>query len=531
MVSTRGSDLLVECLENEQVRYVFHLPGEETLAITDSLGQSKSIKLVTVRHEQGAAFMAGVYGRLTGQAGVCVATLGPGATNLATGIADANMDRAPLIAITGQAALAYAHKEYHQYVDIVNVLHPITKWNSRIQKPETIPESVRKAFNIAETEKPGSCHLEVSDDIAEAKADGKPLIRSTIELTRPSTNHLKAAAQLVNKAKFPVIIAGAGIARAEASDSLRKLVAKSRIPVVHTYMGKGSIPDDDSLSLYAIGLDRKGPAAIALDKADLVMTIGYDFVEYPPGGWNTRTDREILHIDSTPAEIDASYQPRIQLIGQISETVQLLTGHLETRHGDYDESVRKEILREVEDGSDDVSYPMKPKRILREIRTALGRDDILVSDVGEHKNWISRLFTTYEPRTVLISNGYSSMGIGVPGAIAAKLVHPERNVMAACGDGGFMMTCNELETAQRLGTGIAVVVFRDNAFGSIRKKQLAKFGRATGVSFENPDLVRLAESFGAKGYRPENVNELQPILREALTSRRVALVDVPVDYS
>src|SRR2546425_9267547 len=240
--------------------------------------------------------MAGVYGRLTGRAGVCVATLGPGATNLATGNADANMDRAPLIAITGQAALAYAHKEYHQYVDIVNVLHPITKSNSRIQKPETIPESVRKAFNIAETEKPGSCHLEVSDDIAEAKADGKPLIRSTIELTRPSTSHLKAAAQLVNKAKFPVSIAGAGIARAQASDSLRKLVAKSRIPVVHTYMGKGSIPDDDSLSLYAIGLDRKGPAGIALDKADLVMAIGDGFFEDSPGGWKTRKEREILPI-------------------------------------------------------------------------------------------------------------------------------------------------------------------------------------------------------------------------------------------
>src|SRR3989454_5656204 len=307
MVSTRGSDLLVECLENEQVRYVFHLPGEETLAITDSLGQSKSIKLVTVRHEQGAAFMAGVYGRLTGQAGGCVATLGPGATNLATGIADAKMDRAPLIAITRQAALAYAHKEYHQYVDVVNVLHPITKWNSRIQKPETIPESVRKAFNIAETEKPGSCHLEVSDDIAEAKADGKPLIRLTIEFTRPSTSHLKAAAQLINKARFPVIIAGAGIARAEASDSLRKLVAKSRIPVVHTYMGKGSIPDDDSLSLYAIGIDRKGPAGIALDKADLVMTIGYDFVEYPQGGWKTEQNRRIFLFASTPAEVDASY--------------------------------------------------------------------------------------------------------------------------------------------------------------------------------------------------------------------------------
>jgi acetolactate synthase-1/2/3 large subunit len=531
MVSSKGSDLLVECLENEQVRYVFQLPGEETLAVTDSLGQSKSIKLVTTRHEQGAAFMAGVYGRLTGRAGVCVATLGPGATNLATGIADANMDRAPLVAITGQAALEYAHKEYHQYVDIVSVLHPITKWNTRIQMPETIPESVRKAFNIAETEKPGSCHLEVSDDVADAKADVRPLLHTTHEETRPSTSRLKEAAQLINKARNPVIIAGAGVARARATDSLRTLVAKSRIPVVHTYMGKGAISDDNPLSLYAIGIDKKGPATIALDKADLIITIGYDFVEYPPGAWNAKAHREILHIDSTSAEIDMNYQPRVQLVGQIGETLQLLSNHLETGQIGNDETIRREILSEVQEGSDDPSYPIKPKRILRELREALGREDILVSDVGEHKNWISRLFTTYEPRTVLISNGYSSMGIGIPGAVAAKLVHTERNVVVVCGDGGFMMTCNELETAQRLGTGFVVVVFRDDAFGSIKRKQLAKYGRATGTTFGNPDFVKLAESFRAKGYRPERASDLAPMLREAVGSRKLAVIDVPVDYS
>ncbi|HZD13437.1 MAG TPA: acetolactate synthase large subunit, partial [Candidatus Binatus sp.] len=501
--------------------YVFGVPGEEILDIVDSLADSR-VRFVPTRHEQGAAFMANIYGRLTGRAGVCFATLGPGATNLATGIADANMDRAPLVAVTGQIALSYAHKEYHQYVDVVNVLRPLTKWNSRIEKPETIPESVRKAFNIAELEKPGACHLELPEDIADASAAARPLRRVPREEVRPSTAHLKEAAELINKSRQPIILAGAGVARTRATGNLRKLVDKYKIRVVHTYMGKGAVSDDDHMSLYAIGLDKKGPAFAALEKADIVIGVGYDFVDYPPEIWNGKSNsRAIVNIDKTPAEIDMSYQPQVQLVGSINDTLQLLTNYLDSEPKQYEDNTRRELLKEMQEG--DSLKPMKPRRVLQSLRKILGHEDILVTDVGEHKNWISRLFPTYEPLTVLISNGYSSMGIGVPGGLAAKLVHPEKNVVVACGDGGFLMTCSELETAHRLGIDYTIVVFRDSAFGSIQRKQLAKFGRATGVSFGNPDLVRLAESFNAKGYRPENTSELDAMLEEATALRKLAV--------
>ncbi len=508
--------MLVRCLENEETEFVFQVPGEETLAITDSLGQSKKIKLITVRHEQAAAFMAGVYGRLTGQPGICVATLGPGATNLATGIADANVDRAPLIAVTGQAALEHFHKEYHQYVDVVNILRPITKWNTRIFKADTIPEAVRKAFRTAEAEKPGSCHLEVPEDIGDETAHTTPIPQiAGPEQARPTT----------------MILAGNGIIRARSTAPFREFLAEAKIPVAHTFMGKGALPDDDPLSLYAIGLPSQELVSKAFELADLILAVGYDLVEYAPSLWNPRNDKTIIHVDSTSAEIDTNYQPSIQLVGHIGQTLSILTGQVKPRPSNFAKSVRDSILAEATAKSQDDSYPLKPQRILHDLREALKRDDILVSDVGDHKLWISRLFPTYEPNTVLISNGYASMGIGLPGAIAAKLVHPDRRVVAVCGDGGFLMTAHELETAVRLRVGVTVVVFRDNAYGSIKRKQLARFGRASGVDFGNPDFVQLAQSFNAQGYRPSRASELASILDNALDSRKPSVIDVPVDYS
>ncbi len=528
----KGSDLLVRCLENEQVEYVFHVPGEETLALTDSLGQSKKIKLITVRHEQAAAFMAGVYGRLTGRPGVCLATLGPGATNLATGIADANVDRAPLIALTGQAALEYAHKEYHQYVDVVNILRPITKWNARIQKADTIPEAVRKAFNTAETEKPGSCHLELPEDIADTETHRTPIPLITgAEQPRPRTSQIQQAAELINKSKTPLVLAGNGIVRARATEPFRKFLVQAKIPVAHTFMGKGAIPDDNPLSLYAIGVQSYEHVNKAFQEADLILAVGYDLVEYAPSAWNPRNDKTIVHVDSTNAEIDTNYQPSIQLVGEIGETLTHLTRQVKPRPDNFAKRIRDVIVREAEDGARDDSYPLNPKRILQDLRRALRRDDILVSDVGDHKLWISRLFPTYEPNTVLISNGYASMGIGLPGAIAAKIVHPDRRVVAACGDGGFLMTVHELETAVRLRAGITVVVFHDNAYGSIKRKQLARFGRTSGVDFGNPDFVNLAQAFKAEGYRPTKASDLLPMLETSLNSPGPSVIDVPVDYS
>ncbi len=449
----KGSDLLVECLENEKVEFVFQVPGEETLALTDSLGRSKRIKIITVRHEQAAAFMAGVYGRLTGRPGVCAATLGPGATNLATGIADANVDRAPLLALTGQAALEHFHKEYHQYVDVVSILRPITKWNTRLYKADTIPEAITKAFRTAEAEKPGSCHLEIPEDIADQASRATPIPRiAGPEQPRPTTSQIEQAAQLLNKSKAPLILAGNGIIRARATGPFRKFLVEAKIPVAHTFMGKGALPDNDPLSLYAIGLPSQEIVSKAFELADLIIAIGYDLVEYAPSIWNPHNDKTIIHVDSTNAEVDMNYQPSIQLVGHIGETLTILTGQIKARSTNFAKSVRDSILAEASARSEDEAYPLKPQRILHDLREAMNHEDIVVSDVGDHKLWISRLFPTYEPNTVLISNGYASMGIGIPGAIAAKLVHSQRRVVAACGDGGFLMTAHELETAHRLGS-------------------------------------------------------------------------------
>ncbi len=476
--------------------------------------------------------MAGVYGRLTGRPGVCLATLGPGATNLATGIADANVDRAPLIALTGQAALEYAHKEYHQYVDVVNILRPITKWNARIQKADTIPEAVRKAFSTAEAEKPGSCHLELPEDIAdgETRRTPMPLITGP-EQPRPRSSQIQQAGQLVNKSKAPLVLAGNGIIRARATEQFRQFLAHAKIPVAHTFMGKGAIPDDNPLSLYAIGLQSHEHVNKAFEQADLILAIGYDLVEYAPSIWNPGNDKTIVHVDSTNAEIDTNYQPSIQLVGQIGETLTHLTRQVQPRPDNFAKTIRGAIVAEAIAEARDDSYPLKPQRILQDLRKALRRDDILVSDVGDHKLWISRLFPTYEPNTVLISNGYASMGIGLPGAIAAKLVHPDRRVIAVCGDGGFLMTAHELETAVRLGVSIVAVVFHDNAYGSIKRKQLARFGRTSGVDFGNPDFVQLAKAFNAQGYRPSKASELFSLLENALDSPGPSVIDVPVNYS
>jgi acetolactate synthase-1/2/3 large subunit len=528
----KGSDLLVKCLENEQVEYVFQLPGEETLALTDSLGQSKTIKLITVRHEQAAGFMAGMYGRLTGRPGVCAATLGPGATNLVTGIADANVDRVPLVALTGQAPLDTFHKEYHQYVDVVSILRPVTKWNTRLYKADTIPETISKAFSNAQAEKPGACHIEVPEDVADQESKRKPLTRTGgPEQPRPTTGEIDQAAQLINESNTPLILAGNGIIRTRATLALRRFIEKVKIPVAHTFMGKGAVSDDNPLSLYAIGVQSYQHVNRAFEQANLVLAVGYDLVEYAPSAWNPHNDKRIIHIDSTNAEIDLNYQPSIQLIGQISETLTILREKLRARKENYAEQIRQAIVAEANDKADDDRFPIKPRRILKDLRTVLGRDDILVSDVGEHKLWISRLFPTYEPNTVLISNGYASMGVGLPGAIAASLVYPDRHVIAACGDGGFLMSVQELETAVRIGVKITVLIFHDNAYGSIKRKEMERFGRVTGVEFSNPDFVELARAFNIEGYRPKNASELTSILREAIESRKSSLIDVSVDYS
>jgi acetolactate synthase I/II/III large subunit len=526
----RASDLIVRCLENEGVQYVFGLPGEEIMEILDALADSR-VRFIPTRHEQGAAFMADAYGRLTGRAGVCLSTLGPGATNLATGIADANLDRAPLVAITGQAGRDRTHKESHQHVDIVEHLRPLTKWNTRVETSAVIPEVIRKAFKLAEAEKPGACHIEVPEDIAAEPADGAPL--STERARRPSPDRpaLQTAARLIDASSFPLIFAGNGVIRGRASAELRAFARRRGIPVVHTFMAKGSMPYDDELCLLTAGLQARDYVSCGFDKADLIIAVGYDPVEYAPQFWNPERKKQIIHIDFTPAEVDSFYQPAVEVVADVREALELLDG-LVTSDKDAApyRTLRRFILDALAEGADDDGFPIKPQRILRDLRTAMRRDDILISDVGTHKLWIARAFPAYEPNTVLISNGYAAMGIALPAAIAAKLVHPERAVVAVSGDGGFLMNVQELETARRLGLAIVNVIFHDDGYNLIEWKQTTRFGRSAGVRFSNPDFVALAHAFGAKGYRVEAARDLAPILRDALAHPGPSIVDVPVDY-
>lgn len=526
----KASELIARCLENEGVRYVFGVPGEEILDIVDSLADSR-VRFIPTRHEQGAAFMADAYGRLTGRAGVCLATLGPGATNLATGIADANLDHAPLVAITGQAGRDRIHKESHQYVDIIEHLRPLTKWNTRVEMPAVIPEVIRKAFKVAEAEKPGACHIEVPEDVAEEAADGEPL--STERARRPSPDRpaLHAAARLIEAASFPLIFAGNGVIRGGASNELRELARGHGIPVVNTFMAKGCMPYDDPLCLLSAGLQARDYISFGFDKADLIIAVGYDPVEYAPKFWNPERKKHIIHIDFTPAEVDGFYQPAVEVVADVREALELLNGLVK---GQKDSApyrdLRRFILEQLEEGATDDGFPIKPQRILRDLRVCMGRDDILISDVGSHKLWIARTFPAYEPNRVLISNGLAAMGFALPAAVAAKLVHPERKVVAVSGDGGFLMNVQELETARRLGLAIVNVIFRDGGYNLIQWKQQTRLGRESGVEFGNPDFVMLAQAFGAKGYRVESARDLAPALRDALAWPGPTIVDVPVDY-
>jgi acetolactate synthase-1/2/3 large subunit len=526
----KASDLLVQCLENEGVRYVFGLPGEEILDLLDSLLDSR-IEFIPTRHEQGAAFMADAYGRLTGRAGVCLATLGPGATNLATGVADANLDRAPLVAITGQAGRDRVHKESHQRVDVVEHLRPLTKWNTRIETAAVIPEVVRKAFKLAESEKPGACHVEVPEDLAKESTNGAPLSTERARRPSPDRQSLETAARLIEAASFPLIFAGNGVIRGRASGELRNFARTHGIPVAHTFMAKGSMPYDDDLCLLSVGLQARDYISCGFDKADLIVAIGYDPVEYAPKFWNPERKKAIVHIDFTPAEVDSFYQPAVEVVADVREAIELL-GQLVKGQKDPAPylQLRRLILAQLDEGAADDDFPLKPPRVLRELRAQMGRHDILISDVGTHKLWIARTFPAYEPNTVLISNGYAAMGFGLPAAIAAKLAHPERRVVAVSGDGGFLMNAQELETAVRLGLSIVNVIFRDGGYNLIQWKQQTHLGREAGVKFGNPDFVALAAAFGAKGYRVDSTRALGPALKDALATSGPSIVDVPIDY-
>lgn len=529
--TVRAAELLVKCLENEGVEYIFGIPGEENIGVMDALLDSK-IKFITTRHEQGAAFMADVYGRLTGRAGVCMSTLGPGATNLVTGVADANMDRAPIVAIAGQGATTRLHKESHQILDLVNLFDPITKYSVQILEPEIVPEVVRKAFKFAEAEKPGAAFIDFPENVAEDQvADMSPL---RVQKAAAPVAPLGKAQQVIdalNEAKNPIIIAGNGVIRFDASAELQAFAEAAHAPVATTFMAKGALPSSHPLSIGTVGLKAHDLVAFGIEESDLVICVGLDMVEYTPSYWNPNADIKIINVDASPAEVDTHFIPEIGMIGDLKDSLRRLAEKT-IKHADN--SVAKlhdSITKELNAHADDNSYPPKPQKIISDLRAVMNPEDIVISDVGAHKMWMARMYQAERPNTCIISNGFASMGIALPGAIAAKLVNPDKNILAVAGDSGFMMNNQEIETALRLGLNITIIIFNDNKYGLIEWHQLREYGRKSHIDVTNPDFVKFAESFGAKGYRVDKTEDLQSVLETAMNDGTVSVIDCPVDYS
>ena len=524
------AQLLVSCLENEGVEYVFGLPGEENLQVIDAIASS-SIRFITTRDERGAAFMADTYGALTGKAGVCLATLGPGAINLLLGVANAQLDSHPLVALTAQAGLDRLYKESHQVVDLVSLFRPVTKWGDLVTLPGSAPELIRKAFKQAQTERPGATFVILPEDVAERPAEGEPLPVNVPRDPSPSVDQVHRAAHVLAQATHPVVLAGAGVARDQALASLLRFSERLQVPVATTFLGKGVFPDDHPNALGTIGFMVKDYANFGFDRADVVVAVGYDLVEYAPSRWNPARDKQIVHVHRTVAEVDANYTLAVGLQGSIGETLDEIAAERDLHPlGVGVPPVKKLVREELDRGAADDAFPLSPARIVADIREAMGRQDIVLCDTGAAKMWMARLYPTYAPNTCLISNGLATMAFALPGAFAAKLAFPERKVVAAVGDGAFLMSAAEIETAVREHVPIVILVWVDGGYGLIGWKQDIHFGRRAAVSFDNPDFVRYAESFGARGYAIRAAGELLPTLRKALDDDAVSVIACPVDY-
>ena len=526
-----GAELFVRCLENEDVEYIYGIPGEENIAVMDVLLDSP-IKFITTRHEQGAAFMADVQGRLTGRAGVCLSTLGPGATNLITGFADANMDHAPIVGIAGQGATTRLHKESHQILDLVNLFEPISKYSTQAREPEIIPEIVRKAFKVSQAEKPGGCFIDLPENIAGAEVIGKqPLKVQSAKIPTPPESKMVQAAELISSARFPLIMAGNGVIRGNASEALVAFAEKLNIPVATTFMAKGVIPFSHELSLGAVGLQASDYVSCGFNRADVIICIGYDIVEYHPELWNYDKKPRLIHIDPSAAEVDEYYIVECGVIGDIGRALESISELATPNQENNAIHLRKTIVDVIEADADSQAFPLKPQKILWDLRQVLAPDDIVISDVGAHKMWMARMYQAERPNTCIISNGFASMGIAVPGAVAAKLENPDKTIVAVTGDAGFMMNSQEIETALRIGTAIIIIIWTDSQYGLIRWHQMRHFGRPSNIDFKNPDFIKYAESFGAKAYCVESAKDLIPTIRQAITDNTVVIIDCPVDYS
>ena len=528
------ADLIVECLENEGVTHVFGIPGEENIHLVDALSRS-SIRYVLVRHEQGASFMAETYGRLSGRAGVCSATLGPGAINLLTGVADATTNSTPLVALSAQVGMNRSFKESHQGVDLVSMFAPVTKWSALVATPEAAPEMLRKAFKLSQTERPGAVYLAVPEDIesAPAPAQAQPLPVNIPRPDEPSASQVDRAAAILRNAANPIVLAGHGAARTDAGPALIRFAEELGVPVATTFHGKGVFPDDHPQALGAIGFMRHDYVNFGFDQADVIVTVGYELQEFDPVRINPRGDKQIIHIHRFPAEVDRHYNVAVGLQADIGRSLDALTTALDCHFKNQTAKlqIRGLLAQELEQGSTDERFPMAPARIVADTRAALGRDDIVLVDTGALKMWMARLYPTYAPNTCLMSNGLSTMAWSVPGAIGAKIARPGAKVLVATGDGGFLMNSQEIETALRERISMVILIWVDNAYGLISWKMDLEIGHRVDTEFGNPDFVAYARSFGATGYEITSPEQLLPTLRTALADDTVTVIACPVDYA
>lgn len=528
-----AAELIVRCLENEGVSVVFGIPGEENIRFIKALAAS-DIRYVLTRHEQGAAFMAEMYGRVTGRAAVVSATLGPGAINMQLGVADATTNSTPMVAISAQVGQDREYKESHQYVDLVSMFAPITRWSAGIPTAHAIPEMVRKAFKVAETERPAAVYLAVPEHLDADDADYElgPLPRNVVRADAPAARQVARAVDILRAAQRPVVLAGHGAARSDATTALIRFSEELGIKVANSFHGKGVMPDDHPNGIGTLGFMRHDYVNFGFDNADVVIAVGYELQEFDPVRINPQADKKIIHIHRFPAEVDAHYSVEVGIIGDISDSLNELTEAMQGRRFDDVEVPGSGLLdEEFARGQQDSRFPLAPQRVVADTREALGRSDVVLVDTGATKMWMARLYPTYERNTCLISNGLSTMGFALPGALGVKLAQPESKVLAVVGDGAFLMNSQEIETAVREKIPLVVLIWEDGGYGLIEWKMDLELGEHHYVSFGNPDVVKYAESFGAKGYRISSAEELLPTLRAALDDDGVSLIACPVDYS
>ena len=531
---TTAAQLIVKCLENEGVAVVFGIPGEENIRFVQALAAS-DIRYVLTRHEQAASFMAEMYGRVTGRAAVVSATLGPGAINMQLGVADATTNSTPMVAISAQVGQNRQYKESHQYVDLVSMFAPITRWAAGIPTVKAIPEMVRKAFKLAETERPAAVYLAVPEhiDADEANYDLTPLPRNVVRADAPAFRQVARAVDILRDAKRPVVLAGHGAARADATAALVRFSEEFHLPVANTFHGKGVMPDDHPNSIGTLGFMRHDYVNFGFDNADVVIAVGYELQEFDPVRINPKADKKIIHIHRFPAEVDMHYPVDVGIIGDISASLDAVNEALDGHSYDADPEIPGSGLlnEEFARGQQDSRYPLAPARVVADTRAALGRGDIVLVDTGATKMWMARLYPTYEHNTCLVSNGLSTMSFALPGALGVKLARPESKVLAVVGDGAFLMNSQEIETAVRERIPLVVLIWEDGGYGLIEWKMDLELGEHYYVKFGNPDIVGYAESFGAKGYRINSAEELLPTLTAALDDDGVSLICCPVDYS